>query len=101
MNWIEIISLLASFASIAAFMLFMYFSLALWLKKRELPKRIISLKGSEIGLSKRPVAMVIGAGKDMIATVEVFLNENGWGDVAVIAWKSGGNGWSQKTIVRQ
>jgi hypothetical protein len=75
MNWIEIISLLASFASITAFLLFLYFSLVLWLKKRELSKRIISLKGSEAGLSKWPVAMVIGAGKDMIATVEVFLIE--------------------------
>lgn len=90
MNWIEIVSLLASFASITAFLLFLYFSLALWLKKkRELSKRIISLKGSEVYLSKRPVAMVIGAGKDMIATVEVFLKEKGWGDVPVIAFKSG------------
>lgn len=89
MNWIEIVSLLASFASIAAFMVFLYFSLGLWLKKRELSKRIISLKGSEVGLSKQPLAMVIGAGKDMIATVEVFLNEMGWRDVPVIAWKSG------------
>jgi hypothetical protein len=40
MNWIEIVSLLASFASIAAFLLFIYFSLTLWLKKRELSKRI-------------------------------------------------------------
>lgn len=79
MNWIEIISLLASFASITAFLLFLYFSLVLWLKKRELSKRIISLKGSEAGLSKWPVAMVIGAGKDMIATVEVFLIEMGMG----------------------
>lgn len=89
MNWIEIVSLLASFASIAAFMVFLYFSLGLWLKKRELSKRIISLKGNEVGLSKQPLAMVIGAGKDMIATVEVFLNEMGWRDVPVIAWKSG------------
>ena len=89
MNWIEIVSLLASFESIAAFMVFLYFSLGLWLKKRELSKRIISLKGSEVGLSKQPLAMVIGAGKDMIATVEVFLNEMGWRDVPVIAWKSG------------
>ena len=89
MNWIEIVSLLASFASITAFLLFLYFSLTLWLKKRELSKRIISLGGSEVGLSERPVAMVIGAGKDMIATVEVFLKNHGWGDVPVIAWKSG------------
>ena len=89
MNWIEKVSLAASFASLAAFLLFLYFSMALWLKKRELSKRIVSLEGSEVGLSKQPIAMVIGAGKDMIATVEVFLNEMGWGDVPVIAWKSG------------
>ncbi len=89
MNWIEIISLLASFASLAAFMLFLYFSLALWMQKRKLSKRIISQERSDAGLSKRPVAMVIGAGKDMIATVDVFLKEHGWGDVPVIAWKSG------------
>ena len=47
------------------------------------------VKGSEVRLSKRPVAMVIGAGKDLIATVEVFLKEHGWEDVPVIAWKSG------------
>ena len=90
MNWIEIISLVASIASILAFLLFLYFSLALWLKKRELSKRILSMEGSEMGLSERPVAMVIGVGKDLIATVEVFLKEYGWENVAIIAWKSSG-----------
>jgi len=89
MNWIEIVSLMASFASLMAFFLFLWFSLALWRKKRELKKRIVSLEGNDVGLSSRPIAMVIGAGKDLIATVDVFLKDHGWEDVPVIAWKSG------------
>ncbi|MDD2755382.1 MAG: hypothetical protein PHS80_07610 [Methanothrix sp.] len=100
MNWIEIVSLLASFASIAAFLLFIYFSLTLWLKKRELSKRIVSLEGGKAGLSERPVAMVIGAGKDIIATVDIFLKEHGWEDVPVIAWKSGGK-WLEPKDYRE
>lgn len=42
-----------------------------------------------MGLSKRPVAVVIGAGKDLIATVEIFLKDHGWEDIPIIAWKSG------------
>lgn len=33
--------------------------------------------------------MVIGAGEDLISTLEVFLKEHGWGDFPVIAWKNG------------
>lgn len=89
MDWIEIISLMASFASLSAFFLFLWFSLALWRQKRELKKRMMSMKGDEVGLSNRPIAMVIGAGKDIIANVDAFLKEHGWQDIPVISWKSG------------
>lgn len=89
MNWIEIISLMASLSSLAAFFLFLWFSIVLWRQKRELKKRIVALDGSEVGLSKKPIAMVIGAGKDIIANVDIFLKEHGWEDIPVIAWKSG------------
>ena len=59
MNWIEIISLVASIASISAFLLFLYFGLALWLKKRELSKRIVSLEGSPLVLGINEGAEVL------------------------------------------
>jgi len=89
MTWIEIVSLMASFASLAAFFLFLWFSFALWWQKRDLKSKVVSLEGKEVGLSDRPIAMVIGAGKDLIATVDVFLKNQGWEDIPVIAWKSG------------
>ncbi len=92
MNWIEIVSLMASFASLMAFFLFLWFSLALWRQKRELKRRIVSMDGNEVGLSKRPIAIVIGIGKDLNASVNGYLKDHGWGDVPVISWKSKG-GW--------
>lgn len=59
MNWIEIMSLVASIASILAFLLFLYFSLALRLKKRELSKRILSLEGSPLVLGINEGAEVL------------------------------------------
>lgn len=54
MNWMELVSLLARFALITAFLLFLFFSPALRLKKkRQLSKRIVSLLGGEVGLSER------------------------------------------------
>lgn len=92
MNWIEIVSLMASFASLTAFLLFLWFSLALRRQKRELKRRIISLDGNEMGLSKRPIAIVIGIGKDLKASASGYLKDHGWEDVPVISWKSEG-GW--------
>jgi len=89
MSWVEIISLAASFASIAAFSIFLWFNLDLWRQKRELARRIVATKGDDGELTERPIAIVIGAGKDMIATVNVFLKDQGWEDVPVISWKSG------------
>ncbi|VVB69179.1 Uncharacterised protein [uncultured archaeon] len=89
MNWIEIISLLASLASLAAFALFLWFSLDLWRQKRELKRRIVSLTGNEVGLSKRPIAIVIGIGKELNASVNDYLKDHNWGNVPVISWKSG------------
>ena len=45
MNWIEIVSLMASFASLTAFSLFLYFSLTLRRQKKELARTIVSLGG--------------------------------------------------------
>lgn len=92
MNWIEIVSLMASFASLIAFCLFLWFSLGLWKQKRELTRRICSLDGNEVGLSKRPIAIVIGIGKDLNAAVNAYLKDHDWVDVPVISWKSG-SGW--------
>lgn len=92
MNWIEIVSLMASFASLIAFFLFLWFSLALWRQKRELKQRIVSLEGEEVGLSKRPIAIVIGIGKDLNASVNHYLKDHNWGDVPVISWKNA-SGW--------
>jgi len=91
MNWIEIVSLMASFASLAAFLLFLYFSLTLRMQKRELARRIVSLEGTEVGLSKHPIAMAIGIGKDLEATVSNYLKDHDWGDVPLFIWKSGGD----------
>lgn len=88
MNWIEIVSLMASFASLAAFSLFLWFSLTLRMQKRELKRRIVSIDGNEVGLSKRPIAIVIGIGKDLDASANGYLRDHGWGDVPVISWKS-------------
>jgi len=92
MNWIEIVSLMASFASLAAFSLFLWFSFALWRQKRELKRRFVCMDGKEVGLSKHPIAIVIGVGKDLNASAANYLNDHGWGDVPVISWKSSG-GW--------
>ena len=92
MNWIEIVSLLASFASLAAFFLFLWFAFGLWRQKRELKRRICSLDGKDVGLSKRPIDIVIGIGKDLNAAVNAYLKDHDWVDVPVISWKSG-SGW--------
>jgi hypothetical protein len=91
MNWIEIVSLMASFASLAAFSLFLYFSLTLRRQKKELSRRIVTQEGGEVGLSKRPIAMAIGIGKDLEASVSNYLKDHDWGDVPLFSWKSGGN----------
>ena len=88
MNWIEIVSLMASFASLTAFSLFLYFSLTLRRQKKELARTIVSLGGKEVGLSKRPLAMAIGIGKDLEASVGNYLKDQDW-DVQLISWKSG------------
>jgi len=91
MNWIEIVSLMASFASLAAFFLFLWFSFSLRRQKRELTRRLTSLDGKEVGLSKRPIAIAIGIGKDLEASVNNYLKDHDWGDVPLISWKSGNN----------
>jgi len=88
MNWIEIVSLMASFASLTAFFLFLYFSLTLRWQKRELARTMVSLEGKDVGLSKRPFAMAIGIGKDIEATVSNYLKDQDWGEVPLLSWKS-------------
>ena len=91
MNWIEIVSLMASFASLTAFFLYLLFRMELWWQKRELKRRIVSIDGNEVGLSKNPIAIIIGVNKDLKASATNYLKDHGWGDVPVISWKS--DGW--------
>ena len=44
--------------------------------------------GKEVGLSKRPLAIAIGIGKDLEASVGNYLKDQDW-DVQLISWKSG------------
>lgn len=59
-----------------------------WKEKRELRKKLISLERCE-GLSKRPIAIVIGIGKDPSESVRSFLTDNKW-DIPLISWVSEG-----------
>jgi hypothetical protein len=89
MNWIEGVSLVASFASISAFALFLWFSFDLWRQKNELKKRIICLEGKEVGLSRKPIAIIVDIGKNLNASVIDYLRDHNWENVPIISWRSG------------
>ena len=91
MTWIGIVSLMASFATLISFSLFLYFSLTLRRQKKELARMIVSLEGKEVGLSGQPFAMAISIGKDLDTTVGNYLKERGWENVPLLSWKSGTN----------
>lgn len=59
-----------------------------WKDRRELKKKLLSLEKCE-NLSKRPVAIVIGIGKDPSESVKSFLADNKW-DIPLISWVSEG-----------
>jgi hypothetical protein len=66
-----------------------YVIIMTWKEKRDLRKRLLSLDKCE-SLSKRPIAIVIGIGKDPTESVKSFLADNKWADVPIISWVSEG-----------
>ena len=91
MDYYGSLSLLANIAAIISFCVFVWVTVTLFLAKKNVEKKLRFLEKSEkAGLSKRPAAIVIGIGKNPIASVEKFLADNGWVDIPTISWISDG-----------
>jgi len=74
---------------IAGFALFIWAAAVMIRERRKLHKKLLSLETSE-GLSRRPVAIAIGIGKDPTDSARHFLADHGWSKIPVISWNAEG-----------
>lgn len=88
MLW-EIIGKIYEITHIFGFALFIWAAVAMIRERRKLHKKLISLETAG-NLSKRPVAIAIGIGKDPTESAKHFLADHGWDKIPVINWNSEG-----------
>ena len=91
MDYFDILGKFANIVQILMFCVFVWATVTLLIARKNMEQRMRSLEIEEKdALSKRRIAIVIGIGKNPIASVEKFLADNKWSDIPIINWISEG-----------
>ena len=81
------LGLLANIAQIITFTVFVWVTVTLFMAKKKIEQKMLSLESCEKnGLSKRPIAIAIGIGKDPTESVKNFLADKKWEDIPLIPY---------------
>ena len=81
------LGLLANVAQIITFSVFVWVTVTLFRTKKKIEQKMLSLESCEKnGLSKRPIAIAIGIGKDPTESVKNFFADQKWEDIPLIPY---------------
>jgi len=85
MDYFDILGKFANIVQILMFCVFVWATVTLLIARKNMEQRMRSLEIDEKDAeSKRRIAIVIGIGKNPIASAEKFLADNKWTDIPII-----------------
>lgn len=91
MDFFDALGKFASIVQIIMFCVFVWATITLLIARKNIEKRMRLIEKNEKNVqSKRSIAIVIGIGKNPIASVKKFLTDNNLAEVPIISWISDG-----------